>query len=623
MAEKRTAADVWRLYEKGRDYQNKIDLVERTDKAHRFYLGDQWYGMQSGGEELPVFNFIKPIVKYKVATVAQNTMSAVYSPIDNRDPAYIQACELLNKHFAKKWERAKMDSLSWKLIKDACIQGDAYLYFGEGDDVTAAQLIDNVNIFLADERDPDIQDQKYIIIRERRFVEDVRREAEENGVLQDQIDLILSDEANQEQQLGEKQEQSWDTDKGKCTCLLYLHKGEDGIVHCLKAVQNVIYQPDAPIQATDAAGNPMELGLRSYPLVNFLWEDKKGSGRGAGEVEFLIPNQLEVNKTLARRAIAVKQSAFPKLAYVQNAVLNPDELDLVGGKIAVKNVSAQNINAMVSYLNPAMLSPDAKNLSDELIMQSRELAGAGDAATGSIDPTQASGTAIIAVRDQTALPLNEQLSRYQQFVEDLAYLWYDLWTAYNPNGIEVEVEPEQQPGRNRTARQEMSGAAPQTGPNQAMGRMPIDQTTGQPDAMPGIGSTSRGPEIEVIPREVLEKMKVNVRVDVSQNNPFSKFAQEQSLERLFQMQAITFEEYVEALNDDAAVPKGKLEDILTKRAARQAEQMQQQMQQLAAQNEQLAAQNEQLKQEMAQQQMQGAGMEPQLPQMFNPMEMRY
>lgn len=591
MAEKLTAADVWRLYEKGRDYQNKIDLVERTDKAHRFYLGDQWYGMQSGGEELPVFNFIKPIVKYKVATVAQNTMSAVYSPIDNRDPAYIQACELLNKHFAKKWERAKMDSLSWKLIKDACIQGDAYLYFGEGDDVTAAQLIDNVNIFLADERDPDIQDQKYIIIRERRFVEDVRREAEENGVPQDQIDLILSDEANQEQQLGEKQEQSWDTDKGKCTCLLYLHKGEDGIVHCLKAVQNVIYQPDAPIQATDAEGNPMELGLRSYPLVNFLWEDKKGSGRGAGEVEFLIPNQLEVNKTLARRAIAVKQSAFPKLAYAQNAILNPDDLDLVGGKIAVKNVAAQNINAMVSYLNPAMLSPDAKNLSDELIAQSRELAGAGDAATGSIDPTQASGTAIIAVRDQTALPLNEQLSRYQQFVEDLAYLWYDLWVAYNPNGIAVEVEQE------KTAMQ-------------------------TPMAPGGMGMPVE-PEMKNIPREVLEGMKVNVRVDVSQNNPFSKFAQEQSLERLFQMQAITFEEYVEALNDDAAVPKGKLEDILTKRAVQTQAQMQTQMQQLAAQNEQLAAQNEQLKQEMAQQQMQGAGMMPQQPQMFNPMEMRY
>ena len=38
---------------------------------------------------------------------------------------------------------------------------------------------------------------------------------------------------------------------------------------------------------------------------------------------------------------------------------------------------------------------------------------------GQIDPTQASGTAIIATRDQAALPLNEQVARYRQFVEDV------------------------------------------------------------------------------------------------------------------------------------------------------------------------------------------------------------
>ena len=511
-----TAVEVWRLYEKGMDYLRKIDLVERTDKAHRFYIGEQWKGIDAGGEELPIFNFIKPIVKYKVATVAQNVMSAVYSPIEGRDPAQREACVLLNRHFAKKWERAKLDSLSWKVMKDACIQGDAYVYFGEGDDVTAAQPIDNVNIFLADEEESDLQAQKYIILRERRFVEDVRKEGAANGVDEATLALITADRERNDDRIGEKQEQDFTLTGGKCTCLLYLYKDEEGIVHCLKCTREAIYQPDAPIQAVDAEGNPLDLGLRSYPIVNFLWEDRKGSGRGCGEVEFLIPNQLEVNKTLARRVIAVKQSAFPKLAYMEQAVTNPEELDLIGGKIGVKNGGAQNINAMVSYLQPVNMSPDAKNLSDELIHQSRELAGAGDAAMGSVDPTQASGTAIIAVRDQTALPLNEQLSRYQQFVEDLAYLWYDLWVAYNPNGIEIETE------------------------------------TG---------------EKTVIGRDVLEEMKVNVRVDVSQKNPFSKFAQEQALERLFQMQAIGFEEYVEALDDDAAVPKGKLEDILERRAA--------------------------------------------------------
>ena len=137
-----------------------------------------------------------------------------------------------------------------------------------------------------------------------------------------------------------------------------------------------------------------------------------------------------------------------------------------------------------------------KNLSDELVTMTKDLAGAGDSATGSIDPTKASGTAIIAVRDQLALPLNEQIATYKQFVEDLAKLWYDIWVTYNPNGLTVEMEEEE-------------------------------------------GGTSL-----TIPAETLESLKVNVRIDVSQNNPYSKFAQEQSLESLFSMQAITFDEYM-------------------------------------------------------------------------------
>ena len=71
-------------------------------------------------------------------------------------------------------------------------------------------------------------------------------------------------------------------------------------------------------------------------------------------------------------------------------------------------------------------------------------------------------------------------------------------------------------------------------------------------------------------------MGVDVRVDVSANNPISRYAKEQSLERLFQMQAISFEEYVQSLDDDSAAPKGKLLDILDKRQAQA--QMQEQMQ---------------------------------------------
>jgi hypothetical protein len=70
-----------------------------------------------------------------------------------------------------------------------------------------------------------------------------------------------------------------------------------------------------------------------------------------------------------------------------------------------------------------------------------------------------------------------------------------------------------------------------------------------------------------VPAEVLQDMKVNVRIDVSPTNPYSKFAQEQALDNLFGRKDISFEEYVKALDDDSNVPKAKLEEIIETRKA--------------------------------------------------------
>ena len=170
-----SVTDIWQRYQKGIDYLNRIDHINRTQRCHRFYIGDQWYGIKSGGEELPSLNFIKGMVRYKVTSVAQNNMTAVFSPMERESEEEKKACLLLGRYFRKNWEQGKLDILCRKLIKDAAIQGDSYLYFGEGSEVKGAQLIDNVNIFLSDEQNSEIQEQKYIIIRERRFIEDVKR----------------------------------------------------------------------------------------------------------------------------------------------------------------------------------------------------------------------------------------------------------------------------------------------------------------------------------------------------------------------------------------------------------------------------------------------------------------
>ena len=67
-----------------------------------------------------------------------------------------------------------------------------------------------------------------------------------------------------------------------------------------------------------------------------LWEEKIGSARGEGEVRHLIPNQIEVNKTIMRRLITVKNTAYPQKVVNTDKVMNPSAVDQVGGVLKTK-----------------------------------------------------------------------------------------------------------------------------------------------------------------------------------------------------------------------------------------------------------------------------------------------
>lgn len=473
------ASAIWSEFETLEAEQTRRGISEDTDKAYRFFEGNQWQGLESGGEDLPVYNFIAPIIRYKTAMIAMNNISMSFSaPIST--PHMQHVCAALSKLCAQTWERLKMDSVCWDAVKAALISGDSYIYFYDGDGKN--QLIDRTDIFFADEALPDITKQQFIIIREERNVNDIRKEAEQNGISKEITMTILPD----------------NEDSDNCTSLLRMWL-DNGDLHFCRAVKTAVYQPEQVIK-----------GLDRYPIAALVSERARGSIRGRGEVLSLIPNQIEINRNLARRILNAKITAYSRLVYSSDRIVNPKALTEVGTAIEVDGGGVSSIRDAVSYLTPSSMSPDAKNLSDELLAVTKELSGAGDAALGNIDPTQASGSAIIAVRDQAALPLNEQTAKFRQFAEDIACIWLKLWAVYNPDYLEL------------------------------------------PD-----GITISG-------RELTEN-EPQIRVDISNATPFSKYAREQALERLFTSGHITFEEYVSALDDDSAAPRAKLEQIIKNR----------------------------------------------------------
>lgn len=526
---------IWEKYRKGVEHHSAINLYNETERNWNFFIGEQWKGVNFRDKNYlpPVENIIKPIVRHMYSTVAQQKRTIVFGDM-SPGGEYTELAKHLTSLAEQEWERGKMDSKMWALVKRGAIAGDSYIYAYEKrrDNGSAVpqrkpeiehQLIANTNIYFSDEQQEDINQMKYIIIAERVDVDSVKEVALKNKVPEHLISQITSDE-NRTEESSDLVEVK--IESGKCTSLLYFEKTEEGIKFC-RSTETVIY---------DEGVLPIDV----YPVVCFRWEETIGTRRGVSAVKHLISNQLEINYTLYRRSQSVKRSAFPHMVYDQTAIQNVDRLNDVGSTIAVNSFAQNPIKNLVDYLTPASISPDAEKLQGELINITRELAGAGEAATGAVDPTQASGEAIKAARDQAALPLNEQVAAQLQTLEDLASLWYKMWTGYAVNGLEIDTE---------------------------------DET---------------GNRIKVIvDQKTLREIKPNIKIDVSPIDAYSIMAEDNNLLAMLSSGQISFEEMVEALPQNTNLPKAKFENII--KARKQLEMQQAMQQQMAMNNMQLAA----------------------------------
>ena len=298
-----------------------------------------------------------------------------------------------------------------------------------------------------------------------------------------------------------------------CTIVTKLWK-EDGTVKYSKATQYVDLITDE------------DTNLTLYPITHFIWKEKKGWSRGEGEVRTLIPNQLELNKTLARVLLSTKNCAFPQKVANIEKIANPEAINTVGGIIKVQGGNTvDDINRIYGYVQPTQMSTDVSKLMSDLISITRDLKNSGDIATGGINPEQASGKAILAVQEASQQPLVKQLTGLKRFIEDLGRIWLDMWTVYTPEGMTLEDEI-------------------------------TEPTTGETII-----------NLVNIPVSVLENLQGTVKVDITPKGAFDKYARELTLENLLKNGFLSpqrigeLKAYAKALPDDATAPKQDILDI--------------------------------------------------------------
>ena len=506
---------IWQLFELGRNYHRRTHIYVDTDRNFRFYNGNQWEGANLGGVEPVQKNFIKPIVKYKVAVIHDNLYAINFSSqnFENQEFQRVSGryCEMLNRYIARVWEADKMDFKGRRITKRAAINDEGIIYvdFDQEKMMPKSEIIKKNDIYYGNENDEDIQSQPYILIRKRMPVVNAIDMALAAGMSESKIPFIVGDNDTFELS-GEAAKEEVDD---MVTVVFKMYK-KDGTVHFSCATRWVTIKED------------IDTGLSIYPVAHFVWEEKEGSARGEGEVRTLIPNQIEVNKTEMRRVLTVKLQAYPVKVVDVAKVVNPEQLSVVGGVLKVNNQAVDDVNKVVGVIPPAQMSPDVVKLQEDLIQMTRELAGAGDTATGQVNPEDASGRAILAVQQASQAPMTEQKSSFKNFLEDWAKINLEYLMVYSDDGVNLE-------------------------------EVSTDPTTGEEIV-----------QLVHVPQSVLQQLQATVKIDVTPKSPYDKFAQEQSLENyllngMFNAQRLSeFEAYVDALDDDSVAPKKKLKEIV-------------------------------------------------------------
>lgn len=502
---------IWCLYEKGRNYHRMTGIYTDTDRNYRMYNGNQWGNAKLGDVEPVQKNFIKPIVKYKVGVIHDNLYAIVFSSQNFENQAFHKEaekyCEMLNRYASRVWEKDCMDYKGRKITKDSAINDEGILYvdFDTENMLPVNEIVKKNDIYYGNENDEDIQKQPYILIRKRIPVSNAIEWAISEGVSEEKTKYIIGDNDTFEES-GESAKLELDN----MVTIVYKFYKKDKTVHFSCATRWIDIIED------------VDTGLSLYPIAHFNWEEKEGSARGEGEVRYLIPNQIEVNRTELRRVITVKQQAYPQKIVDSSKISNPASLNTVGGVIKTNGQPVEDVHKVVGTLTPAQMSPDVKQLQDDLIQVTRDLAGAGDIATGNVNPEDASGRAILAVQQASQSPMTEQKESYKKCIEDIARIWLDYLIVHSVDGVNLE------------------------------------QVTNDPDTGEEIV------QVVNVPQVTLQQLQATVKVDITPKGVYDRFAQEQTIENMLLQGFLSAQRvgelaiYAELLDDDSVAPKQKI-----------------------------------------------------------------
>lgn len=425
----------WELYEAGVKYNQSLygadrDYYDVINTNIAFANGDQWRNVTGEGLPKPVFNIIKRVKQFKIASLKSNNIAIQIQPMEYRPDdsdeqmqSSIHKTDLANAEVKNILENINFDALSRQLLNDGFDTGDMCLHFYN--DVTktpykkfpdikgviCAEVIDSTNVMFGNPNIKNVEKQPYIIIVGRDLVKNLQDEYKRNNKNKKNDASNITEDTMTSYLAGDNSKVELEADKyGKALYVLKYYRGKNGKIYANKSVQNMyIYKG----KATD---------YDYYPLAFNNWDSVKGSYHGRAETTGIIPNQIAINKMFAMVIYHLMLTAFPTAVYDATKVEN--WTNEIGAAIPINNVGNSSIRNIAGYLEPASMSGQIINAIELAMQYTKDTLGVGDASLGNI--TMDNATAIIAVQKSNAVPLENVRANLYELIEDCGRIILDM-----------------------------------------------------------------------------------------------------------------------------------------------------------------------------------------------------
>lgn len=522
----------WKLYERGLDFNASINLEDTVRVNENFFIGKQWEGVISNGLPTPVFNFLKRVCCFTVATITSDNIKVNASPLSAtpNTTSLVEPVRIINEELDALTELNNIPSLMREFARNAAVDGDGCLYTWWDPDAETGQdakgcirteIVENLRVHFGNPNDRDVQSQPWIILERREIISAAQAEAKENGF--ETWRNIGGDGDNTNPDAAKET-----TDK-VTTILLFWRDTKTRHIWAYKCARG------------SSIREPWDLGIKLYPISWLNWDYIQDCFHGQAMITGLIPNQIFVNKLWAMSQLSLMTTAFPKVVYDATRVGKWD--NRIGAAIGIQG---GDVNNVAKIIDPASISPQISQFIQLAVEETEQSLGATSVALGDTRPDNTS--AIIALQRAASTPSEITKQNLYKSIEDLYRIYIEFMGEY-------------------------------------YGKRYVDMTT--PEEVRQVYDFIGQETPAEIPMQFdfsqLKDMPMHIKLDIGASSYYSEIASIQTLDNLLKMGKIDTVQYLERIPDGYIPGRRELINEL-KEQQRNAMAMQAQMQQSASQS---------------------------------------